>query len=178
MLLQPWVLLPGRINGHSLLGVMNFNHNFLTWLSWFSNTGIYISLSLKSVLLVFPCLLLSFHPPFFSLLSSSTAKQIVTAFSIFYSEIGSTPASCRSGLCPKPFPVPPMPRARMYSCPLWVLQWTHLWTRFFLLWDSLATVLFSLAQHVKWEGNFTWKSLQLWETFSHAHVLARDLLHP
>lgn len=38
------------------------------------------------------------------------------------------------------------------------------------------STVFSLAQRISQERIFTWKSLQLRETFPHAHVLARDLL--
>lgn len=127
-----------------------------------------------------PCLFLATPPslPFPSLCQYCQAWQAITAFSIFYFEKGSTPTSHRAGLCPKPFPALPHANGQHAFMPIMGLQWTHSWTHFFLLWDCLAPVLFSLAQSMEQEGIFTSKSLHLWEAFFHAHVLARGLLHP
>lgn len=135
-LLQPQVLLPERINGHRLLGVRNSHHDFLIWLSWFSNTGIDVSLSLKGVLLT--SFLASFHPPyppFLSLLSSSTTKPgrlLQLSASSILRQDQYLPAAGQ-GYVQSHFQFPPMQKASMHSCPLWMLQWTHSWTCFFLL---------------------------------------------
>lgn len=163
-----------RINGHRLLGLMNSNHDLLTWLFWFSNTEINVSLSLKSILLmpflVFFCLSTLPSFPFFLPVLPSLAGCYSFLYLLFWYRINTSQLQGRTIQSRFQFPIPCKGPACIHA---------HYGSSSGLIHGlSSFSAVFSLAQHIRREGIFTWKSLQPCETFPHAHVLARDLLHP
>lgn len=161
---------------------MNAHRDFHTWLSWFGNTGIDVSFSLRSSALLLPLFLfvLPSSLSFSSFLQYWQAWQFVTAFSFFYFETESTTASWRAGLCPVPISSSPTHRQNQYAfMPIMGATVGSFMDSFLsAVRFPCPSTLFSLAQGVRQEGIFTWKSLQLWETFPLTHVLTRDLRHP